>query len=279
MTLKGKIKDPPIPIVHSCYFSAKSNGENFIPYHIFSYQISGSLVIDDGKKVYQFVPGDFRLTKRNQLARYVKLPPANGEYKTIAIFFDQQVLREVSALYGYKAEKKNKMPGFLKLTGSHIYKNFMESLLPYLEADHFQDKNLLSLKIKEAILTLLKVNPEVKDVLFDFSEPGKIDLEAFMHQNYQFKVNLRQFAYLTGRSLATFKRDFEKIFDTTPSRWLIKRRLQEAYYLIKDQHMRPSQIYFELGFKNFSHFCYAFRQVYGITPTDLQSLFDLNLVN
>jgi AraC-like DNA-binding protein len=126
-----------------------------------------------------------------------------------------------------------------------------------------------ALKLKEALLILLKVNPELKDILFDFNEPGKIDLEGFMQQNYHFKVGLNRFAYLTGRSLATFKRDFEKIFKISPNRWLVQRRLQEAYYLIKERGKRPSEIYFELGFEDFSHFSYAFRQAYGAAPTKI----------
>src|SRR5204862_5417431 len=106
------------------------------------------------------------------------VPPPNGEFKTIAIYFDQQTLREFSAAYGYKAEKRDDTAGFIKLTNNNIYKNFVESLLPYLQADQFRDKDLLALKIKEALLVLLRVNPELKDILFDFSEPGKIDLEG-----------------------------------------------------------------------------------------------------
>ena len=41
---------------------------------------------------------------------------------------------------------------------------------------------LLALKVREALLVLLQTNPELRDVLFDFSEPGKIDLAAFMEK-------------------------------------------------------------------------------------------------
>lgn len=69
-----------------------------------------------------------------------------------------------------------------------------------------------------------------------FSEPGKINLEAYMNQNYKFNVDINRFAYLTGRSLATFKRDFEKIFHIPPNRWLQQKRLDDAYYLIKEKN-------------------------------------------
>lgn len=35
-----------------------------------------------------------------------------------------------------------------------------------------------------------------------------------MRQHFRFNVELKQLAYLTGRSLATFKRDFEASLNT-----------------------------------------------------------------
>ena len=97
--------------------------------------------------------------------------------------------------------------------------------------------------------------------------PGKIDLEAFMNKNFHFNVELDRFAHLTGRSLATFKRDFEKLFHITPNRWLQQRRLQEAHYLIKEKGKAPSAIYLELGFEDLSHFSFAFKKLYGLAPS------------
>jgi hypothetical protein len=48
-------------------------------------------------------------------------------------------------------------------------------------------------------------------VLANFEEPGKIDLADYMEKNFMFNLPLEKFAYLTGRSLTTFKRDFSKI--------------------------------------------------------------------
>jgi len=122
-------------------------------------------------------------------------------------------------------------------------------------------------KVKEAVMILLETNPELKNILFDFSEPGKIDLEAFMAQNYRFNVDLNRFAYLTGRSLATFKRDFERIFNISPNRWIQQQRLKDAYFLIKEKKHKVSDVYMDVGFKDLSHFSFAFKKAYGVAPS------------
>ena len=99
--------------------------------------------------------------------------------------------------------------------------------------------------------------------------PQKVDLEEFMNRNYKFNVSVDRFAYLTGRSLSAFKRDFKQIFNDTPNRWLIRRRLQEAYFLIEKASKRPTEIYLDLGFETLSHFSFTFKKQYGHTPTKL----------
>ena len=76
-------------------------------------------------------------------------------------------------------------------------------------------------------------------------------------------------ASLTGRSLAAFKRDFEKIFGIPPGRWLMQRRLEEARRLIKEDRKKPSDIYLDLGFENLSHFSFAFKKAFGKSPAML----------
>jgi AraC-like DNA-binding protein len=146
---------------------------------------------------------------------------------------------------------------------------YIDSLQPYDDLIGHSNPVFTTIKIKELVVLLLQLQPELKNLLFDFSEPGKLDLEAFMNQNFHFNVPLERFAYLTGRSLSTFKRDFEKIYSSKPGKWLQQRRLREAYYLIKEKGLPPIDVYMEVGFQDLSHFSYAFKKEYGLSPTKL----------
>lgn len=259
----------PSPIAYSCYATNTRQGEQFIPAYVFSYQVSGTMIMNDGYQEYIFNPGDVRLGRRNRLMKFNKIPPPGGEFKSVSVHFDQPFLRNFSMETGYQAADATAGNAVIGLKPHPLYKNYFDSLWPYMQLDATTDAALVALKLKEAILLLLKVDPAMKNILFDFMEPGKIDLEAFMNKNFHFNVDLARFAYLTGRSLATFKRDFEKLFHVTPSRWLLQRRLQEAHYLIREKGKTASDIYLDLGFEDLSHFSFAFKKQFGAAPTKI----------
>ncbi|MBS0030954.1 helix-turn-helix domain-containing protein [Chitinophaga sp. 22321] len=259
-------------IVYSCYVNRSREGEQFVPVHVLSYQISGALTFNDGKNTFTSHEGEFRFIRRNQLLKFFKQPPENGEFKTISVYLDEETLRSFSMEYGYTADKPVDTDVVIELKPNPLYKSYMQSLQPYEQLSETGNEDLMTLKLKEAILILLKANPELKNVLFDFSAPGKLDLEAFMQQNFHFNVEMKRFAYLTGRSLATFKRDFEKIFHSSPSRWLLQKRLQEAYYQIKEKGRKTSDVYLEVGFEDLSHFSFAFKKAFGVAPSALSPL-------
>jgi len=50
-----------------------------------------------------------------------------------------------------------------------------------------------------------------------------------------------------------------------------QRRLQEAYYLIKEKKQKPSEVFRELGFERISHFSYSFKQFFGINPSEVHA--------
>ncbi|WP_316824220.1 AraC family transcriptional regulator [Pedobacter miscanthi] len=263
--MPNQVKRP--NIMFSCYAQKSSEGEQFIPSHSLGLVITGTSEIFISGEKFTFSDGDFRFFRRNQLARYTKYPPPGGEFKSISINIDQEILHSISSEYNLQMEKPNHDLKGLALEANGLLKNYIDSLWPYLDGNHESNQALIDLKVKEAVIILLQTNPILKDVLFDFSEPGKIDLEAYMNANYKFNVDINRFAYLTGRSLATFKRDFEKIFNLSPNRWLQKKRLNDAYYLITEKGWKSSDVYLEVGFKDLSHFSFAFKKAFGMAPS------------
>lgn len=255
-------------LLYSCYTEKSRVTEQFVHEHSFTHILQGSIAFYVAGARREYHAGETLLVKRNQLAKATKLPPEDGVFKSISIRLDQQSLRSFSAEHGEAATGPYKGESIVLLKQDIFCKSFFESLVPYFTVPQENiDESLKRLKVKEAILLLLRLNKAIKDLLFDFSEPGKIDLEEFMSRHFAFNVEMKQFAYLTGRSLATFKRDFEKIFHVPPGRWLQQKRLEQAYYLIKEQGKKPSDVYLEVGFEDLSHFSFAFKKEFGKAPS------------
>ena len=72
-------------------------------------------------------------------------------------------------------------------------------------------------------------------ILFDCAEPWKVNLREFMSRYYASDLDLQGFAHYTGRSLSAFKKDFEQQFQTSPMKWIVRRRLDEAKRLIEQE--------------------------------------------
>ncbi|GAA5089601.1 hypothetical protein GCM10023210_14620 [Chryseobacterium ginsengisoli] len=257
-------------IVYSCYHEMSRKGENFVPQHTLSYQLSGSFVLSDGEEKYRAEEGDFNLIRKNQLVKFAKHPPENGVFESMNIYLSEENLLNIAKEYDFYADHFVATKPLIPIEVNILLKNYITSLQGMIENDGLNNKLLTDLKIKELLLILLQSQPELKNILFDFSEPHKIDLEAFMIQNYRYNVNLERFAYLTGRSLATFKRDFEKIFHTSPHKWILQKRLTEAHFLIKEREKTASDIYVDLGFEDLSHFSYTFKKQFGYSPTKIE---------
>ena len=254
-------------ILQSCYVNISRSGEHFVPNHTLSYVVNGRNDIYLNGNTYSFGEGGFRFTAKNQLAKFTKYPGADGAFKSVSVVIDQNTLRSISEEYHLHRQKAYTGETLLSLKPVPLLLNFIASLDPYLNGSGELNAMITQLKVKEAAMILLETHPNLRDLLFDFDPPGKIDLKAYMTQHYKFNVSLERFAYLTGRSLATFKRDFQEAFHTPPGKWLQEQRLKEAYYLLKEQGRKVSDVYLDAGFRDLSHFSFVFKKVYGIAPS------------
>ncbi|UUF14694.1 MULTISPECIES: helix-turn-helix domain-containing protein [Flavobacterium] len=257
--------------IKSCYIGPEISPEHFIAEHFFLYLAKGTIEGYDGVSKYNLKPGEYCIARKNHLARYNK-QKQDGEFEKVVVIFDTAFLKTFAAKHKTKAQKSEDEAAFFALKKTNLVPNFILSLMPYYNDGGEIDETFSNIKREELLLILLKENPQLTDILFDFAPPEKIDLEAYMNRNYKFNISMERFAYLTGRSISAFKRDFASIFSDTPSRWLIQRRLKEGYFLMEKKGKKPSDIYLDLGFEDLSHFSFAFKKKYGFSPSDVLKL-------
>ena len=214
--------------------------------------------------------GGVLLIGKNQLGTLTKTPVPGGNYETIVISLQEDLLRKIVLEEKLEADRKYTGPPNILIPSNEFLQGYFQSIVPYARSSGSAMTDEMGiLKVKEGVKLLMLALPELRNFLFDFSAPHKIDLEKFMLSNFHFNIPVEKFAQLTGRSLAAFKRDFLKTFGAPPRHWLQDKRLTEAKHLIETKHQRPSAIYLDLGFETLSHFSYSFKKKFGMTPTAL----------
>jgi len=240
----------------------------FWNHHTIVLQVSGQLTLETAEQNISINAGEVLLIHRNQLGTLTKTPLPGGNYETIVISLQNDLLSKIALEEKLESDRKySDLPNIL-IPSNEFLKGYFQSIIPYARSSGASMTDEMGiLKVKEGIKLLLLAMPELRHFLFDFSEPHKIDLEKFMVSNYRFNVPTERFAQLTGRSLASFKRDFQKVFGMPPRQWLQDRRLNEARRLIELKKLRPSAIYLDLGFESLSHFSDSYKKKFGSSPS------------
>ncbi|MDN5202404.1 AraC family transcriptional regulator [Fulvivirgaceae bacterium BMA10] len=160
-----------------------------------------------------------------------------------------------------------------KIHTDESFEALAQSIFHYLNKTHEIPQQLVELKFKELLYNIV-LNPRNQSLLDLFNAiylSTKSDIEATMMQNFRFDLPLEGFAKLCGRSLSSFKRDFKNQFGTTPSKWLITKRLEFAKTMLMGTELNVNEVCYESGFKNNSHFIKSFKSQFNITPSQFRA--------
>ena len=142
------------------------------------------------------------------------------------------------------------------------------SFFSYLKQNKKIPQKIVELKFREMLLNICSdnQNSNVKNVLYSLSKNVNNSLEQIMEEQYIYNLKTEEFARLCGRSISSFKRDFKRIYNTTPGKWLLTKRLKLASSLILNSEHTIEQICYDAGFESPSHFARSFKAQFGATP-------------
>ena len=239
--------------------------------HTLIYIYSGELEITERGKKTVLHAGECAFMRRDNRMWLQKRVTDGKPYRSIVLKFSRNFLREFYQTLdrkGIPAESKRGKWSLRVLPNDRPdIRSLFESVIPYFDAGIKPSDDILKLKMAEGVYTLLNTDDSLYASLFDFVEPWKIDIIDYLNDNYMYDLSMEEIASYTGRSLATFKRDFAKVSDLTPQKWLIRRRLEAAHEQIRKGGCKISDICYDVGFKNLSHFSKIYKKAYGIAPT------------
>lgn len=135
------------------------------------------------------------------------------------------------------------------------------------------DPDLIKIKAKELLHHLYRQDKsgEIKCILAQSWDNEESRLRQVVEQNFRNKVNISQLAFMSGMSSSNFKRKFEKIYQTSPGKWIKEKRLDYAHHQLKKSNKTIFEISSEVGFSSQSHFIQEFKTKFGLSPARLKS--------
>ncbi|RUT70172.1 AraC family transcriptional regulator [Flavobacterium cupreum] len=243
--------------------------------NLFSFLLEGRKSVQYAGTKAEINSDQFFLLSAGNCLMSEKIAAPNGRYRSILLFFDQQLLADFFIRHPQKkhilADIKKKDP-FLVFEKDAFLTNFTDSLSVMLASGQPLSLQMQKLKLEELLLYLSEHYPLKIGELRNFSE--RADDEVLIRQavtgNIDNFITVEELAFLCHMSLSTFKRRFAKIFNTTPNKWLLEKRMEKAAYLLQQRDCKVSEIYVELGYENLSSFIQSFKQIHGLTPKQYQ---------
>lgn len=239
--------------------------------HVLLYIYSGEMIIEEKGKTTRLHRGDCAFIRKDFSVKMTKQAWNGEQFKAIFLTFTPNFLRGF-----YNKLEPDSIPKDARRENVSLCKlpsnrpdivSLFESMTPYFDSGIQPSEELLQLKMVEGMYVLLNTNKNLYASVFDFTDPWKIDILNFLENNYMNDISIEEIANYTGRSLSTFKRDFKKCSTLSPREWLIHRRLEAAHELIQKGERKVSEICFDVGFKNLSHFSKIYKEKYGTPPT------------
>lgn len=144
--------------------------------------------------------------------------------------------------------------------------------------DFKTESNSLFFKFLSEILELHRADYPLLQKMPPVKLSTKIDLykrlciaKEYIDSNISAKLNLDEVASAACLSQFHFLRIFKSTFNETPHKYIVSRKLEKAYFLLKTSTLNFKEICFSVGFDSASSFGRLFKNRFGMSPMLLKS--------
>ena len=202
---------------------------------------------------------------------------ANGRYEQIVFFLSSQRLQQtifgLNMNYGLSFASHHSCikcisRNFSSTKASTPIQNFFVGIDLSLRNSGMLHNDIgQCIKLNELIYLLLSEEDGcVRRKVLRASDADSGQFITTIYENIFKDISVETLAELTNRSLTSFKKEFKRLFDAPPHRWIIEQRLDRAKIMLASTSRTVSEIGAECAFTNISHFIKLFKQRYNQTP-------------
>lgn len=194
----------------------------------------------------------------------VMMPKMDGFEFCAKIKSDERTSHIPVILITARAAQEDKIEGLETGADNYITKPFDNKEL------NIRVKNLIEQrkKLREKYIRIFDVNPQ--DISVTSAD------EKFLHRIVTIfennianpEYNTEKFAGEIGMSRSGLNKKLNALTDLPTHQFVLRLRLKRAAKLLKKASGNVSEIAYQVGFSNISHFAKAFRKLYGLSPSE-----------
>jgi AraC-like DNA-binding protein len=229
-----------------------------------------------GKKQVHFADASITVDKHQSLLMkkgnllWTELLDKENIYYCKLFFFSENRLKEFLKKHTVtEVCPKDEIPYFIIENDNYIA-SFLDSLSNMSKMPNSFMDNLLVLKFEEIMMYLItKYGQKFELFLHSLISKETSPFKKIVESNVYSNLKLEEIAFLCNMSLSTFKRNFHSEYQVSPGKWLQEKRLQKAKEVLQEGELTASDIYLDFGYSNLSNFSIAFKNKFGISPTEI----------
>ncbi|WP_299801318.1 AraC family transcriptional regulator [uncultured Maribacter sp.] len=196
-----------------------------------------------------------------------------GHVNSIIIHFHPKQLKKLydSTKPPFWEEIESPVSQYIVQTAAtNLVSSYFEGIKHLFQNKEAITEEILILKLKEIILILLqtKSSPEIINIIRSLLSERVFSFKEVVDAHICLPVSIQDLAQLTNMSLSTFKKEFKKIYNSTPNAYIIDKRTEKVANLLKLSNQSISEIGYQCGFNSLPHLSRVFKAKYGVPPTE-----------
>lgn len=235
--------------------------------HTLIFVISGIKLLHFSGETIEVTANNVFLLKKGiyVMAEYIE----EGQlFEALMLFLPQRLLRSLIGTTPSAQSFSDSLINCLIIPATAHLQNLKGQLRQYFEHRAFDYSKLMPLKQQEALVLLQATSyrNQIQSFVRSVTREDMVDMNFIVRAYLLHPITIAEMANLCNRSLATFKRDFQKYYSATPRAWINRQRLEHARLLLDNTDKSVIQISNECGFKNVSYFIRLYKSAYHCTP-------------
>lgn len=193
-----------------------------------------------------------------------------SSYRCLLFFFSQKNISDFLLKHSpqFNQNKPTITTPYFLIEKDNFIVHYINSLQHSFGLHKTISQKILELKFEEIMLYLANKygQPFFAYLNSLLTSERELSFKKVIEKNLYTNLNIEEVAFLCNTSASTFKRKFISIYQESPGKWFQQKRLNKARELLLNNKANPSEIYMEFGYDSLSNFSTAFKNEFGYSP-------------